>query len=260
MANNTLIGVTNLLATATLKNGTGGGAPAREETSPYVMENLKGSDRSTVWQTSLAPPSPTQIDFDLGSNKTVTAVGMLGYREATGVVNTMLKVYSAASASGYVPGVWTLQATIVNIGDSTRDVGAIIASVSHRYWRFEFPLPTGQFSVGRFWIGNPTDLGLYHSPGALFSRYQNRLETPQPNGSIVIAPLGDPGMDIVLPFNYATSALKTTLAALVDQPGSFLLIDPDANFYEVILKQGRVPVTRNFNSAYSITLEMQRLP
>jgi hypothetical protein len=255
MANNTLIGLTNHLATATIKNG-GGGAPAREEMTPYLMDNAQNSDRSTLWSTSGAPPAPTYFDFDLVSSKTVTAAAVLGFRLASGSSLNTIKVYSGAA---YPPG--TLQATI-NVAASldTRDMGAIIASVSARYWRFEFTLPTGGFSVGRLWLGNPTDLGLYHSPGALFSPYQNRLETPQPNGSIVISPLGDPGMDIVLPFDYATTALKTTLIALASQSGSFVLVDPDANFYEVILKQGRVPVTRRFNAVYSTALEMQRLP
>ena len=73
MANNTLIGLTNQVATGTLKNGTGGGAPAREEASPYLMENAKNSDRSTVWMTSASPAVPTYFDIDLGSNKTITA-------------------------------------------------------------------------------------------------------------------------------------------------------------------------------------------
>jgi len=260
MANNTLIGLTNHVQTATLKNGTGGGAPAREETSPYVMENAKNSDRSTVWMTSAVPGAPTDYDVDLGSNKTVTAAAILGYRMTPGGSLTNCEVYSAASAAGYPPGVWNLQTTITIGTGAPRDMGNIFSSISHRYWRFRFGIPTAAFSIGRLWLGAPTDLGLYHSPGGLFSPYQNRLETPQPNGSIVISPLGDPGMDIVLPFDNAPTALKTTLSALTDQAGSFLLIDPDTNFYEVILKQGRVPRVRRFNSAYSVTLEMARLP
>jgi len=211
--------------------------------------------------TSSSPPSPTRFDIDLGSNKTVTAAVILGIRLAAGAVINTCDIYSAAAAAGYPPGVWNLQGSIsISSAADPRDMGAIIASISHRYWRFEFGIPTGAFSIGRLWLGAPTDLGVYHSPGALFSPYQNRLETPQPNGSIVLASLGDPGMDFSLPFDYAATSLKTTLTALANQTGSFLLIDPDTNFYEVILKQGRVPRIRRFNSAYSITLDMQRLP
>ncbi|HXT99584.1 MAG TPA: hypothetical protein VN903_01240, partial [Polyangia bacterium] len=70
MASNTKIGLTNYIASATLMNGSGGGAPALIQTSPYTMSNLVGSDRYKFWMSSaLAASSAFNVDFDLGANR-----------------------------------------------------------------------------------------------------------------------------------------------------------------------------------------------
>jgi hypothetical protein len=262
MANNTRIGLTNLIATATLKNGTGGGAPALDQSTGYPTSNLKTSDRYTLWKTGDPPSgSPVQVDFDLGSNKTVTSVGVLGYRGPFGTAVTSVAIYSAASASGYPPGAWTLQATInVNALFDTRDFGAIIASVSHRYWRFEFTHGGTAWSIGKLWVGNATDLGAIHSPGGLYAPFRNRLETPLPNGAVVLSDLGDPGADWTLPWQTITSSLRTTLLSLQQQTGSFLMIDPDDNFFEVYLVGGRAETLRQFTTTFDANLALRRLP
>lgn len=262
MSNNTLIGTTNLLATATLKNGTGGGAPALDETSPYTMAKAQNSDRYSIWTSASSPASPLYVDFDLGSNKTVTAAAMLGLRELSFPAVSTLKIYSLPASGGYLPaGVWTLQATI-NVSSFTerRDFGAVFASASQRYWRFEFTTSGVQFSVGRLWLGNPTDLGLIHTPGGLDRPFANRLETPQPNGAIVTNSLGDPGRDFVLPFASQESTLRDTLQALHLQTGSIVYVDSEARFFECLVKGGAVPAQRQWNTIYDMQLEMTRLP
>ena len=261
MANNTLIGITNLLATATLKNGTGGGAPALDETSPYTMAKTQTSDRSSVWKTADPPSaSPLNVDFDLGSNKTVTAAAILGYRTSAGLAASSLKIYSAPSSAGYVPAAWTLQGTISSISGNPRDAGVVFSSVSQRYWRFEFTHAGNAWSAGRLWLGNPTDLGLIHTPGGVDRPFANRLETPQPNGAIVINALGDPGRDFSLPFASQDSSLRDTLQNLHTQTGSIIYVDSEARFFECIVKGGAVPASRPWNTLYDLQLELTRLP
>ena len=59
----------NWVESATLMNGTGGSAPARDETAPFVMERLQVRDRTVLYKCSASPPSPLNIDFDLGGNR-----------------------------------------------------------------------------------------------------------------------------------------------------------------------------------------------
>jgi hypothetical protein len=257
---NTLIGLTNRIEAGTLLNGTGG-APALEQASPYVMTNAGNSDRYSLWKTSAAPPATTQIDFDLGGNKTIAAVGLLGIRLAAGTTFGNIKVYTASSAAGY-PGGLTLQATLAVsvVAPAARDYGAVIASVSHRYVRFEFNTTTGPFSVGRCWAGAPTDLGAVHGPGGIYAPFRNRLETPMPSGAVVLADLGDPGADFTLPWPTVQSALRTTLLTLQGAAGSFLLVDTDGNFFEVFAKGGRVQTQRDFSTLFSANIELSRMP
>lgn len=247
--------LTNLVETATLKNGTGGGAPAREETSPYVMERVQYGDRYCVWSTSAAPGSPVQVDFDMGSAKTVGAWAMLGCRSASGDPFYPDIYY----ASVYPGGPWTLKDS--GSFSTARDQGAQFSSTqSARYWRFSIVNTGVQFSIGRLWLGAVTDLGVWHSPGATSSPFRNRIEQGQANGTFVLNDLGDPGRDISLPFNQADSALKSKVHNLYANTGSIVYLDPDDDIYEVIVKGGRVNVARNFTSLWSASVDLARLP
>src|SRR5689334_12145156 len=133
MPNKSYVGLVNLVDTATLKNGTGG-APALDQTSPYTMSKVITPDRYTIWKTGSPPGgSPINLDLDLGSDKTVTAVGIFGYRPApSGTAATSLKVFAVNNAAGYPPGAgWgAAKATMNGIAGSPRDIGALISSVS----------------------------------------------------------------------------------------------------------------------------------
>lgn len=265
---NTKIGTANWIETnGTLKNGTGGGAPALDETTPYTMSKVLTSDRYSLWKTGATPgASPVNLDIDLGANRTVTCATIHGYRPGTGTGVTSLKIYSQPSSAGYPPAGWTLQGTLnqgsLALSQSPRDAGVVFASVSQRYWRFEFTHGGGAWSAGKLGLWNPTDLGAIHTPGGLDAPFRNRLETPLPSGAVVLADLGDPGRDIVHPWEQIESTLRNTLLGLHDKTGSFLLIDSETNpnFYEVYLRRGRVPVGRDSHILYDITLDMARLP
>ena len=258
---NTKLGFTNWVDSATLKNGTGGAAPALDETSPYTMAKVLTTDRYTLWKTAAVPAATLNLDIDLGANRAVTAIGLLGYRPSVAGIVTSVEVSSAAAAAGYVPAAWTVQATITGIVLDPRDIGAVINSVSHRYWRFTFNnAGTAAWTLGRLWLGSSTDLGAIHTPGGLYAPFRNRLETPLPGGAVVLTDLGDPGADFVHPWAQIESSLRSTLLGLNAKRGSFLLIDSGGSFFEVYLRRGRVPIGQDSHILYDINLDMARLP
>lgn len=257
---NTKLGLTNLITTSTtLKNGGGGGAPALDQTSPYTMANAQNSDRYTLWETSSSPAAPVWVDFDLGANTTVTAAAVLGIR-LTGSGFTSVKVWSASAATGYPPSIPTVFTQQGQLAGDARDMGVTFASVSHRYWRFEFNHTGAPWFVGRLWLGVPTDLGLVHSPGGIYSPYRNRSEKPAPGGAPILLDIGDPGADFTLPWKTIPSSLRDTLLSLADQSGSFILIDADGNFFEVYVKRGGLKVARQSPVSFDANVELARMP
>lgn len=262
--------LTNHALAATLKNGTGGGAPAREEESPYLMERLLGRDRYGFWRTSSTFGAGTvQVDLDLGAAKDITFVGVLGYRAATDAV-VDVTIYSATA---YGPGPWTARAAPAMSGAprtsltgpyAPRDVGEQIGTISARYWRFEFGC-TGQFQAGTLALGVVTDLGAAHGPGAISSPYRFRNEQSLVGGSVVIEDLGDMGRDMSIPLPQALEARRSVIEGLADAPGSFLYLDPFNHVFEVFIPGGaRIDVQRllyaGSSSIHSIDLKMVRLP
>lgn len=240
----------NLLEAAALMNGTGGGAPARNETVPYVMERAKGRDRCTVWKA----PAAGESDWDLGAALTVVGFSLHGIR-STGATSVQLQ-----SSPSYPPGVWTNRGAAVTLNAVGRDTGQIIAGTSARYWRFHATGGTS-FSIGRLVLfATYTDLGIMHSPGAESSPFLNRLEQANVDGTLMLNNLGDPGRDFVLPFLKMTTGNRTILEALAAQAGSVIYIDPDDVFYEVVLKGGRVKSQRAWSNLFDIQIEMTRLP
>lgn len=256
MANARFI-VTNRCIGATLKNGSGGGAPVANELAAYPMTNALTADRWRVWRTSAAPAGPQQFDLDFGTARSIDAAAIHGFRVTTGFLVTDVLV-RYLSAGGYPAGTWTTVATI-SLAASPRDMGAVFGSVSGRYWRFEFT-NTGQFSVGKLCLGAVLDTGGEGGRGAESTPFRNRIEQPFVSGGMAIHDLGDPGRDLSLPFPTINSTRRDTLLGLADVTGSLTFIDAGSVFYEVCIRGGRVPVSRNGYSLYAAGLEMARLP
>ena len=257
MANNSRLILTNKAATGTLANATAAGAPARDETSPYLMENAMRAGRKTLWQTSAGVGSPMIFDIDLGSAQAIDCAAILGFRSLAAFTPAYVQ-YSTT----YYPAavVWTTAAIIPMTG-TERDIGLVFTggSVSKRYWRFNI-FGAGQFSLSGLWLGALADLGGLHSPDAVTTPFRNRIEQQQQDGSFILNDLGDKGHDFTLPFNVADATLKATLQSLVDQSGSFVYIDPDDGFYEVIARQGRVNTRRSHATIFGLDVELARLP
>ena len=251
---NTRLVLTNRAIGATLKNGTGGGAPALDEVSPYTMAKALTADRWMPWQATPGA-SPIQFDIDLGSALAVTCAGVHGFRSSAFAMGA--STVNVMYATAYPGGPWTSAETFSMIS-GPRDSGKTFASQSKRYWRFEIDHGGSSFTIGKFLLGVITDLGAIHSPGGEQTPFRNRLESAMPSGVIVANDLGDPGMDFTLPFGLVTAAKRTTLQGMHLATGSFSLFDADDGLYEVILRNGRVPTRRVY--LFDVDAELTRLP
>lgn len=254
---NSRFSLTNYVESGTIKNGSGGGAPATNESSPYLMTRAQNSDRRSLWKTS-AGTSPILFDIDLGSAKSIQVGAVLGLTTLPSDDGGTLTVQYASS---YYPGAWTTLGTATwAAGD--RDVGVIAAAQSYRYWRFSIaPTSMLNLSAGRLWLGDLAayDLGGIHSPGGVSSPFQNRLEQAMADGSFNINTLGFPGRDFSLPFEQVPSATRDLLMTVAAQSGTVLFADADDDVYEVLVRGGRANSARS-GLLYSTGLEMARLP
>lgn len=251
----------NLAETATVKNGSGGGAPARDETTPYTMENALNADRLTPWLSAASPAATLNFDIDLGSSKSISGAALLGFRPkgASAVGNANIQ-----SGSGTYPGSmsWTTRVP-TNFSSNQRDVGSYFNAVSARYWRVALSC-TGQFSLGRIVLGVAVDLGFASGPGAVETRFQNRIEQPLPNGVILTYGTGDPGAELTVPVETAGQADKDTFDAIAAAAGSVVYFGPDGDVQECVVAGARADAVRTLylpaDSRYSLNLRLLRLP
>ncbi len=258
MSNSRFIITNKAFTLADLLNGTGGGSiPARDETSPYLMENALTPGRRTLWQSSSGVASPFTLDLDMGASTAVNCAAICGLRSDAGMASCDVQY-----ATTYYPTAttWTT-ADSVTLTGTPRDAGKVFSggSVSARYWRLSFS-GFGAFSLSSVWLGVYTDLGVLHSPDAETTPFMVRMESQHSDGSYLVNVLGDKGHDFTLPITAHNSTLKTTMQSLSDVTGSVVYIDPDDNFYEVIIRGARVQTRRTHSSIFGTNVEMARLP
>jgi len=224
---------TNLVETVgVLKNGTGGGAPARDEVAPYLMENALLHDRRVLWQQSSG--NPMQVDLDLGSNRNVAVAGMHGHRAigSTGIGVSSCVIQYATAAAGYPPAGWTNVGTLSFV---QRDAISLFAQVSGRYWRFDLDGVFDAFTLGKFLLAAiDHDLGLNPSSQLERRRIPNVADRTAGEDPIVTL-VGDIRSQFTLRFRNITATVlsKIKLAAVTGQ--SFILIDRDDTPWEVIV-------------------------
>lgn len=259
---NTRLGLNNLLAQATLKNGSGGSAPAIEELSPYSMSNAQNDDRYSLWRTTSAPPATLFVDYDLGSSVELNAVAILGLRTFGNGTIDFCDVYTAPAAGGYFPPVWTWRASIdVDGSEDPRDMGATFSSVTPRYVRFGFSSAGSiEWSIGRLWAGLVYDTGGIHSPGGSVTVIKNRIETPLPGGAVVLNTLGDNGAEWTMPWASVPSATRSLWLDAYNSSGSIVLVDHNNKFYEVIFSGGQYSEAIGFSGLYDMNISLKRLP
>lgn len=230
---------TNRIATATLKNGTGGGAPALDEVAPWVTTNAQDKDRTHVWQQQ-SGGGFIEADFDLtgaASNVSISLAAVLGHRGApngaAGV--SSCTIFTSTNANGYPPvaaSSWTSQGNFALTG--LRDNGLVFNAVSCRYIRFEL-LAGSTFTIGRLFAGAvDLDLGVISSPGR-----QRMLVKPMLINEVGANPTktryGDNHYAITLPYNTILPATLANLRTVASKDDPFLMIDWDGTFFEGVL-------------------------
>ena len=256
---NTRFVLNNFVDAGTIKNGSGGGAPALDETSPFLMTRTQNGDRYSLWKTSSAGPS-FYYDIDLGSAKSIDVAAWLGF--STIPANDILTVL-VQYASSYYPGAWTNFATAGPIVGQ-RDIGLVVASpVSARYWRFKVTVGTATgITVGRMLLGSTVtyDLGGIHSPGGVENHFQNRLEQVMEDGSMNLNALGFSGADFAFPFNKVPTATRSKMRTIAAEEGSVVVVNADDEVYEVVITRGMASVGRHTSNLFDVGLEAKRLP
>lgn len=250
------------VASATLLNGTGGGAPALEETSPYTLSNIKTTDRYTFWKMGAAQAYPVVVDIDLGAARTIESCFVLGTRGAD--TSSYWSTYTVESQAAYVPaGAWALRGTGTH-GITARDSGVAFASASARYWRITFS-GFGQMSLGRLLLGQLTDLGGISSPGGEDSPNGTRIIQTMVGGAMASYDLSDDrGRSITLPFNGVLEAVRSNLNTIAGSSGSVVLLDALDAAYECVVPDRALSISRKFYNGsqhvYDCNMRLLRLP
>jgi len=249
----------NLAETATVKNGSGGGAPARSEASPLVMERALNPHRRSLWKGGSANCilgyTAYQLDIDvgfIGGAQQCTAAAIHGLSSNIQLAD----LYTLAAYPGTVPDYVGLDSVTV----SGRDAHSVFPSLASQYWSLVLTTSSGPPTVGRLVLGSLVDLGVAPNPGSQSSEHQHRLEQVAEDGSVTLLELGYPGHDFTLNFDPCSQAVRTKLRAIAAHRGSVTYIDPENRCFEVFVRGGR-PDTSSVNTSFSsVSLEMARLP
>ena len=227
---NTRFLITNYLKTAILKNGTGG-APARDEVSPYVIEQAVNSDRFSVWRASSAG---CRVDFDLtgAASNVSTQVGAV-----LGIKGGLSSVAFSLDPTGSYPPPYTVVSTPTVNG--ARNVISIAGSpINARFASFLFATSGSAFEVGRLVVGQiDSDIGIISSPG-----YDKTTQVPaQEYRTFAGVPVTNYGIGpyktFSIPFGSITATTNAKLDALATLKQSVILIDHNDVAYECRVMQ-----------------------
>ena len=251
---------TNLVETnGVLKNGTGGGAPARDEVSPYLMENALQHDRRVLWQQSSG--NAMQVDLDLGANRNIAIAGLHGHRPLgpTGIGISSCVVQYATAAGGYPPAGWTTVGTMAFV---PRDAISLFNQVSGRYWRFDLDGVFDAFTLGKLLLGVVNqDLGLNPSRQTERIRVPNVVDRTAGEDPIVTL-TGDVRRLFTLHFRNITSTVLSKILVAAVPGQSFILIDRNDSPWEVIVADAEVEYELTFDSGaplYDCDMHVEQL-
>lgn len=243
-------------AAAVLKNGSGGGAPALDEVSPYLMTNAMKHARRVLWQQSSG--AAMQYDVDLtgaASNKTVRVGGMAGHRPIAGALTgiTAFTIKSSTTANGYPPvsgNPWTDVPGAVAVSTaSARDKGKLFDSdVTARYFRFDLTVGS-TFTLGKFFLGIfDYDLGLLYSDLDVLG-VTPQVEERTVGQDPVLTYVGDDRQLWQLEWRDIQNVVLTKLEAVRALRSSFLLADKAEVFREFLVQAGELRRRHRFESA-----------
>lgn len=244
---------------ATLKNGTGGGAPALSEDADFPMSNLRSPDRYSVWVTGATPPDPMQVDFSVLAATTLKAFGVA--RHDTDWVDGPVEVYYSTSA--YLPGGWSLGPTFTPLAGRTNMlVESTIASV--RSLRFSMSAHTlTSAMLGNFLAYKDSyDLGHEGAAGSVDVVRKWRSRSATISGLPVINKIGVDRRQIVLSLPTVTSATRAILQALIALDDPFTIQIPNGEHVHVTFAEDQLDRERLFAAAElsSFRLVLEELP
>jgi len=252
---NALIYTRNALADAgvSLKNGTGGGAPALEQNADWPMSHLLIADRETYWRTSAAPPNPVMVDIDLGSAQSIHTALITKIRTYGGLENPSTTIRHIAGAGAYDPnpGAWTADSG--GVGGNAHNI-SLFAGVptTARYWRFEIA-SVREFSCNLWLIktADVIDLGHDFSVGTTRSATRLRSEVTTPTGlTYAFEPAQDRGSIVFAGNLLLIGTTEATRDLLRDQlttlESRFFLKLGDSTLLETSLPRGELSWDRVF--------------
>ena len=247
---------------ATLKNGSGGGAPAEASDPLNTMSNALTADRYSVWKTNNTPAaSPVNLDVDLGSALSIYAIGVHGFTLVGGSMGTLTIQTQTGS---YTPaGTWTTFGTIASANlTSSRDRAVIdtntVASV--RSIRWSFAHTSGIWTVGKVWaVVAPTIDCDALMPGSMYTPTRYQTEVVGPSGIPAITDSARDGFLWSLDLGPVGSALKLAVWSIVNSANPVSMLDDADKLEEVRIPGGQIPSPRFF-STYNPRLDLTRLP
>jgi len=253
----------NLALTATLKNGSGGGAPSLAESSASPMSNAIQHDRYTPWMTNSTPAaSPVNLDIDLGSTVSVYALGVHRYRLLAGTAGTLTIGTQTGAYNG--AGAFTTFGTISSANLTSSKDRAVIdtSTVSTRSVRFSFAHTSAVWSVGKLWVVvAPTiDLGQIYAIGSVLTPVRYQVENVGPSGIPMVDDFNEDGFLWSLDLSVVTTATKTAVWTTVNSGRSCSMLDDNDKLEEVRVVGGAIPTARMMTDAYAPRLELARLP
>lgn len=238
---------------------------ARDEVSPYLMENAMKHDRLLEWQQ--ASGNTMSVDFDLAANRNVALAALLGHRPigTTGLGISSCVVKYATAATGYPPasgGSWTNATSLTPFSD--RDSGALFNQVSARYWRFDLDGVFDAFTLSRFLLNTVNvDLGILGSPGVREERF-SPVRTSRTAGQNPFQTfLGDDRTITTLGLNRVPGSLRTSLELIRRQRQSVVMIDKLDTFSEQIIPDAAIRVVRvwelDADTVYDLEVTLEQL-
>lgn len=251
----------NRIEAATLKNGTGGGAPARDETSPWLMENAQNRDRGHVWQGTST--SPHDVDYNLAATATLRVFAALGQRGAPSSSAGLSSIEVFTQAGAYsAGGTWTSRGTIM-LGSGVRNGALVLGSdltgvdsVRYRHTK------ASAFTLGRHFAGTiEQDLGIISSRGYLRRRVIPVNENRMGDRSPFVTQSGDPFFEFSIPYRSIPAATHAKLLQVGSQLRSFFMLDFDDAPHEVKLRDHTFAASLLWNqpAVYEADLELESL-
>lgn len=247
---NTRFGPVNNIGDATIGNGDGT-APARTEVAPHVMERTQNGDRRgicVVGAPNQGSGTTWEFNFTFSGARTFSMAAALSV-EHTGITTIECGIYSTYASVKSAAG---------NLVRNGRDWGLSFANKTGQHWYFNH-VGTGLVSIGGFFLGPVSDLGVVGLPDFTTDPFRIRNEQPQVDGSIVLNDSGRMGHEFQMEFFARDLTELAKYQALVDVGGSFILLDDIDCCFEVLLVGGRIRRRRRYRG-YGVTLSMMRMP